>query len=89
MFSGLATWTLMWRIPPSSATAWSGLSRGLPCHPFLSSTAFTPLPFTVRASTTVGRPVVRSASPKARSMSATSWPSHSTACHPKAWARAR
>ena len=48
--------------PPSSAIAASGSSSGLPWKPFLSSTAATPFPLTVRATTTVGFPVVAIAS---------------------------
>ena len=60
--SGLATSTSRSRSPPSSAIAASGSSSGLPCLPGWSSTAFTPLPFFVRATIAVGRSVVASAS---------------------------
>ena len=60
--SGFATSTVTFRRPPSSSIAASGSSSGLPCQPFSFSTAFTPLPLTVRAITTVGFPVIASAS---------------------------
>ena len=59
---GGPTVTAMSRSPPSSAIAASGSSSGLPCLPGWSSTTLTPLPFFVRATMTVGRPVVASAS---------------------------
>ena len=59
---GFATWTCIDRTPPSSSIAASGSSSALPCHPSLFSTAATPFPFTVRATTTVGFPVVCDAS---------------------------
>jgi hypothetical protein len=68
----------MLRSPPSSAIASSGSSSALPCQPSLFSTAFTPLPFSVRATIAVGRPV-DSASSYARSIASTSWPSISIA----------
>ena len=52
--SGVATSIRSERSPPSSATAASGSSSGLPCHPSLSSTAATPEPFLVRAKITAG-----------------------------------
>ena len=52
----------MFRSPPSSSIAASGSSSALPCQPSLFSTALTPLPLIVRASTTVGCPVVAAAS---------------------------
>ena len=63
------------RHPPSSAIAASGSSSGLPWKPFTFSTAATPLPFVVRATTTVGRPVVATAWPNAASIASRSWPS--------------
>ena len=66
----------------------SGSSRGLPCLPGWSSTALTPLPFLVRANSTLGRPVVDTASAYAASMASMSCPSTVMACHPNASARA-
>ena len=65
----------------------SGCSSGLPWKPFLFSTAFTPLPFSVRAITTVGFPVVETAAASASSIASTSWPSIGIAFQPKASAR--
>jgi hypothetical protein len=52
--SGRATSIRMFRMPPSSSIASSGLSSALPCQPGWFSTAFTPLPFSVRATTIAG-----------------------------------
>ena len=60
--SGFETSTVMFRIPPSSSIACSGSSSALPWKPPLSSTSFTPLPLIVLATTTVGTPVVSTAS---------------------------
>ena len=85
--SGFGTATLMLRIPPSSSMAASGSPSGLPWAPFMLATAATPWPFSVRATITVGRPVVAIASAMAASISATSWPSIGMACQPKPVAR--
>ena len=53
---------VMFRMPPSSSIAASGSSSAFPCQPSLFSTAFTPLPLTVLATITVGRPFVAAAS---------------------------
>ena len=82
--AGLGTVAVMPRSPPSSSMAPSMSSRGLPWALSWSSTAFTPLPFLVRARITVGLPVTATASAKAASMASTSWPSTSMACQPKA-----
>jgi hypothetical protein len=85
--SGAASETLRSRSPPSSSIAASGSSSGLPCLPGWSSTALTPLPFFVRATITVGRPVVFTASSYAPAIASTSWPSIAIACQPNASAR--
>ena len=59
--SGFATSIRTSRSPPSSAIAASGSSSGLPWKPFWFSTAATPFPFIVRATTTVGFPAVATA----------------------------
>src|SRR5216683_1002750 len=61
--SGLAVFTLRWRIPPSSLIARSAMSggRALPCQPSLFSISEKPLPLTVLAMITVGLPVADSA----------------------------
>ena len=82
--SGAGTETESLRSPPSSLIASSGSSKGLPCLPGWSSTAFTPLPFLVRATIAVGRPLVFSASAYAASISSTSWPSIAIAFQPNA-----
>ena len=55
---GFATSTRSERSPPSSSTAASGSSSGLPCWLGWSSTAATPEPFLVRAKITAGRSAV-------------------------------
>ena len=89
VISGLATSTVMSRMPPSSAIAASGSASGFPCMPGWLATAFTPWPFSVRAMMTVGRPVVPMARSKARSMASMSCPSITIAFQPNAFARRR
>ena len=72
----------MLRMPPSSSIAASGSSSALPCQFGWFSTAFTPLPLIVRATITVGAPVVETASAYARSIASTSCPSISIAFQP-------
>ncbi len=60
------------RSPPSSSIAFSGSDRGLPCLPSRSSTSLAPFPFLVRATITVGRSSMCTASAKAPSISSTS-----------------
>jgi hypothetical protein len=60
----------------------------LPWNPFTFSTAATPFPFFVLATTTVGFTVVDTERASASSIASTSCPSTSIACQPKASARA-
>ena len=85
---GVSTrWSLT---PPRARTAASATSSfsGLPCQPTASSTSGTPLPLTVRASTTVGS-CERAASDRASSICSRSCPSTTTARQPKASTRRR